>query len=265
MDLQIWQWPGEGCGTWKGEIVEQGPKDTLLFRDNEMSANKDYPKLSQEAALSTNKTLQTHLHIIVTLSPLLHYFQLHFPGSESYFQPQLLVFSVPKSPSVPVLWGAGLWQEQDLCSHCHQKAIFPSRCLVASLSPCLKLCLEEKLQTVPDGVGCVKYLKCRWGERFTLKTLFLADKTGVACAGKTPSRTNSLPRDVINLDDYKLWCHLLKGGHDVNIRLKEVCLSEILLTETKLLGWFWCALQAHDLKTFPLHCATYNGLFWLFP
>lgn len=103
---------GGGCGTWKGKIVEQGPEDTLLFRDNEMSVNKDYSKLSQEAASSANKTPQTHLHTIVTLSqthlhsivtlpPLLCYLQLHFPGSESCFQPQLLVSSVPKSPLVP--------------------------------------------------------------------------------------------------------------------------------------------------------------------
>lgn len=66
--------------------------------------------------------------------------------------------------------------------------------------------------------------------------LFLAARTGVAYTEKTPSRTNSLPKEVINSDDYKLRCHLFKDGHDFNVGLKEVCLAEILLTETKLLG-----------------------------
>lgn len=138
-----------------------------------MSVNKDCPKLSQEAALSTTKMPQMHLHTIVTLSSLLCYLQLHFPGCESCFQPQLLVFSMSKSPSVPVLWGACLWQEQDKTS-----ALIVTKRSSSLLDawmplgpPAWSLALRRNCKQA-WRVGCAKYLKCSWGKRFTRNTIF---------------------------------------------------------------------------------------------
>lgn len=79
---------------------------------------------------------------------------------------------------------------------------------------------------------------------------------------KTPSRTNYLPREVINSDDFKLGCRLFKDGHGFNIRLEEASSFEIHRDQIAGLS-LMCSpgSWSRDLASASLGIA-YSGLLW---